>query len=209
MHIEEQTGRSLISFGSMTSSHERKRTLFFLSVRHSLFRVLFPSSVWKTLGAKYRVLLTLIEWTSFCFEFWLETGEFEEKVKKEVFWMGKNRQTWLIFVGDPQVSPTISQGSIIFFLLEDMSMMCLSLLTNSVGLTVKELELIPNRSFSLKSAYDIYMKDLTFLHMLCCSVSINPGLQSLQYYMLCNIISLHSYLYLAVVGSRSVRVHCS
>ena len=35
-------GRSLISFGSMTSSHEQKRTLFFyLSVRHALFRVLF------------------------------------------------------------------------------------------------------------------------------------------------------------------------
>ena len=49
-----------------------------------------------------------------------------------------------IFVGDPQVSLTISQGSIIFFLSEDMSVMCLSLLTNSVGLTVKELELIPN-----------------------------------------------------------------
>ena len=57
-----------------------------------------------------------------------------------------------IFVGDPQVSLTISQGSNIFFLSEDMSVMCPSLLTNSVGLTVKELELIPNRSFSLKRA---------------------------------------------------------
>ena len=57
-----------------------------------------------------------------------------------------------IFVGDPQVSLTISQGSIIFSLSEDMSVMCPSLLTNSVGLTVKELELIPNRSFSLKQA---------------------------------------------------------
>ena len=35
-------GRSLISFGLMTSSHEQKRTMFFyLSVRHALFRVLF------------------------------------------------------------------------------------------------------------------------------------------------------------------------
>ena len=54
-----------------------------------------------------------------------------------------------IFVGDPQVFLTICKGSIIFFLLQDMSVMCLSLLTNSVGLTVKELELIPNRSLLL------------------------------------------------------------
>ena len=94
-----------------------------------------------------------------------------------------------IFVGDPQVSPTISQGSIIFFLLEDMSVMCLSLLTNSVGLTVKELELIPNRSFSLKS-YD--MKDLTFLHMLCCSVSI------IQAFKACSIICYAIYLWTVI-----------
>jgi hypothetical protein len=43
-------------------------------------------------------LLTQIEWTYFGFEFWLETGDFEEKVKKEVFWMGKNRQTWLFLL---------------------------------------------------------------------------------------------------------------
>ena len=54
--------------------------------------------------------------------------------------MGKNRQTWLFFVGGPQVSLQISQGSIIFFLLEDMSVMCLSLLTNSVGFKGKELQ---------------------------------------------------------------------
>ena len=94
-----------------------------------------------------------------------------------------------IFVGDPQVSLTISQGSIIFFLSEDMSVMCPSLLTNSVGLTVKELELIPNRSFSLKS-YD--MKDLTFLHMLCCSVSIIPAFKA------CSIIC-YAILYLCTV----------
>ena len=49
-----------------------------------------------------------------------------------------------IFVPRPQVSLTISQGSIILFLLEDMSVMCLSLLTNSVGFKGKELEFFPN-----------------------------------------------------------------
>ena len=44
-----------------------------------------------------------------------------------------------IFVARPQVSLAISQGSIIFFLIEDMSVMCLSLLTNNVGLKGKEL----------------------------------------------------------------------
>ena len=65
-------------------------------------------------------------WTSFGFEFWLETGEFEEKVKKRGFLDGQKLANMAIFVGDPQVSLTISQGSIIFFLLEDMSVMCLS-----------------------------------------------------------------------------------
>ena len=51
----------------------------------------------------------------FFFEFWLETGEFEEKVIKEVFWMGKKRANMAIFVPRPQVSLTISHGSIIFF----------------------------------------------------------------------------------------------
>ena len=46
-----------------------------------------------------------------------------------------------IFVARPQVSLAISQGSIIFFLLEDMSVMCLFLLTNSVGLKGKELHI--------------------------------------------------------------------
>ena len=83
-------------------------------------------------------------WTSFCFEFWLETGEFEEKVKKRGFLDGQKQANMAIFVPRPQVSLTISQGSIIFFLLEDMSVMCLSLLTNSVGLKGKELQILGN-----------------------------------------------------------------
>ena len=47
------------------------------------------------LGRKISGLLTPKEEFSYFFKFRLETGEFEEKVKKEVFWMGKNRQTWL------------------------------------------------------------------------------------------------------------------
>ena len=54
-------------------------------------------------------------------------------MKKQVFLDGQKQANMAIFVGDTQVSLTISQGSIIFFLLEDMSVMCLSLLTNSVG----------------------------------------------------------------------------
>ena len=61
-------------------------------------------------------------------------------MKKEVFLDGQKQANMAIFVGGPQVSLPISQGSIIFFLLEDMSVMCLSLLTNSVGLKGKELQ---------------------------------------------------------------------
>ena len=60
-------------------------------------------------------------------------------MKKEVFLNGQKQAIMAIFVARPQVSLPISQGSIIFFLLEDMSVMCLPLLTNSVGLKVKEL----------------------------------------------------------------------
>jgi hypothetical protein len=41
------------------------------------------------IGRKISGLLTIIEWTYFCFEFWLETGEFEEKVKKRFFGWAK------------------------------------------------------------------------------------------------------------------------
>ena len=47
-----------------------------------------------------------------------------------------------IFVPRPQVSLTISQSSIIFFLLEDMSVMCLSLVTKCVRLKGKELQFV-------------------------------------------------------------------
>ena len=49
-----------------------------------------------------------------------------------------------LFVARPQVSLAISQSSFIFFLIEDMSVMCLSLLTNSVGLKGKELQFFEN-----------------------------------------------------------------
>ena len=49
-----------------------------------------------------------------------------------------------IFVSRPQVSLTISHGTIIFFHTEDMSVMCLSSLTNSVGLRGGELEFFLN-----------------------------------------------------------------
>ena len=55
---------------------------------------------------------------------------------------GQKQANMAIFVARPQVSQAISQGSIIFFLLEDMSVMCLFFfsLTNSVGLKGKELQ---------------------------------------------------------------------
>ena len=49
-----------------------------------------------------------------------------------------------IFVPRLQVSLAISQVSISFFLLEDMSVMCLSLLMSYVGLKGKELQFLEN-----------------------------------------------------------------
>ena len=63
----------------------------------------------------------------------------------------QNQANMAIFVPHPQVSLTIFQGSIIFFLSEDMSVMCLSLLTNSVGLKGKELQFLGKWSFFLST----------------------------------------------------------
>ena len=108
-------GRSLILFGSMTSSHEQKRTLFFCpSVTLFLGYSSFISL--EDIGRKISGLLTPIEWTYFCLEFWLETGEFEEKVKKEVFWMGKNRQIFLfLYHASPTGLPDDFSGFYYFF----------------------------------------------------------------------------------------------
>ena len=123
----------------MTSSHERKRTLFFFCPSVILFLGYSSFISLEDIGRKISGLLTPIVWTSFCFEFWLETGEFEEKVKRG-FLDGQKQANISIFVPRPQVSLAISQGSIIFFLLEGMSVKCLSLLTNTVGLKGKELQ---------------------------------------------------------------------
>ena len=54
---------------------------------------------------------------------------------------GQKQTNMAIFVARPQVSLVISTGSIILFLIVDMSVMCLSLLTNYVGLKGKELQM--------------------------------------------------------------------
>ena len=168
----------------MTSSHEQKRMLFFCpSV--ILFKGTLPSSVGKALGAKYRVC-----WPQSCgrllvLNFGWKREILKKKWKKRFFGWAKTGKHGYFCWWPTGLPDDFSGFYYFFFLLEDMSVMCLSLLTNSVGLTVKELELIPNRSFSLKS-YD--MKDLTFLHMLCFSVSIiqafKPAvLYAMQYYI--------------------------
>ena len=68
--------------------------------------------------------------------FWISAGNGRiwRKSEKRGFLDGQKQANMAIFVARPQVSLAISQGSIIFFLLEDMSVMCLFLLTNYVGL---------------------------------------------------------------------------
>ena len=126
----------------MTSSHEQKRTMFFFCPSVTVFLGYSSFISLVDHGREISGLLTPIDRRSFFSEFRLEMGEFEEKVKKEVFWMAKKRANFAIFCPRPQVSLTISQGSIIFFLLEDMSVMCPSLLTNTVGLKGKELQMV-------------------------------------------------------------------
>ena len=65
-------------------------------------------------GREISGLLTPIEWRSFFSEFWLEMGEFEEKVKKEVFWMGKKTQNFYFCPG-PHGLPDDFSGFYYFF----------------------------------------------------------------------------------------------
>ena len=134
----------------MTSSHEQKRTLFFLSVRNARVRVLF----FHQFGRPWAQNIGFVDTKRLIFLFfWISAGNGRiwRKSEKRGFLDGQKQANMAIFVPRPQVSLTISQGSIIFFLLEDMSVMCLSLLTNSVGLKGKELQFLGNWSFFLST----------------------------------------------------------
>ena len=65
-------------------------------------------------------------------------------------------QTSAIFVARPHVSLAISQGSIIFFLIEDISVMCLSLVTKYVAyvLMVRSYNFVKIDDFSDNSTID-------------------------------------------------------
>ena len=131
-------GRSLIPFRFMTSSHEQKTTLFFFCPSVTLVLGYSSFISLEDLGCKISGLLTpfkhfLIFWIS------AGNGRIWRKSEKRGFLDGQKQANMAIFVSRPQVSLMISQGSIIFSLIEDMSVMCLSLLTNCVGLKDKEL----------------------------------------------------------------------
>ena len=140
----------------MTSSHEQKRTLFFFwSVRHALFRVLFLHQF----GRHWAQNIGFVDTNRvdvFLFRILAGNGRIWRKSEKRGFWDGQKQANISIFVPRPQVFLTISQGSIIFFLLEDMSVMCLSLLTNTVGLKGKELQFMGKWSFFLIVRYYLF-----------------------------------------------------
>ena len=134
-------GISLIPF-VWWRHHASNKGHCFLSVRNARVRVLSFHQFgrpWRKISG----LLTTIESFSYFLNFGWERENWR-KSEKRGFLDGQKQANMAIFVPRPQVSLTISQNSIIFFLLEDMSVMCLSILTNSVGLKGKELEFFPN-----------------------------------------------------------------
>ena len=140
----ESHGGRFVTFGEMTSSHLQKTTLFlFLSVRRGQLRVL-PVNQLAQSGVQNIGFVHTSRRFFYFFKFRLETGEFKEKVKKRHFLEGQKQANMAIFVARPQVSLAISQGSFIFFLIEDMSVMCLSLVTKCVRLKGNELQFLEN-----------------------------------------------------------------
>ena len=143
VYIGEHTGE--VWFHSVRWRHHtsKKGRCFFLSVRNARVRVLF----FHQFGKPWAQNIGFVDTKRFMFLFfWISAGNGRiwRKSEKKGFLDGQKQANMAIFVPRPQVSLTISQGSIIFFLLEDMSVMCLSLLTNTVGLKGKELEFFPN-----------------------------------------------------------------
>ena len=138
IHIEEHTGE--VWFHSVWWRHHtsKKGRCFFLSVRHALFKVLF----FHQFGRHWAQNIGFVDlkWIIWLF-FGILAGNRRiwRKSEERGFLDGQKQANMAIFVARPQVSLAISQGSIIFFLFEDMSVMCLFLLTNSVGLEGEEL----------------------------------------------------------------------
>ena len=122
----------------------KKGRCFFICPSITLFLRYSSFISLEDLGRKISGLLTPNDLLSYFFWISAENGRIWRKSEKRGFLDGQKQANMAIFVPRPQVSLTISQCSIIFFLLEDMSVMFLSLLTNSVGLKGKELGLFPN-----------------------------------------------------------------
>ena len=91
----------------------------FDDVRASSSQGTLLSSVWKTLGAKYRVCM-LTPKQAFCYflNFRWKRENLKRKWKKRFFLDEQKQANMAIFVAHPQVSLAISQASIIFFRLE-------------------------------------------------------------------------------------------
>ena len=87
----------VVTFGKMTSSHQQKTAFLFLSVRRGEFRVL-PVDQLAQSGVQNIGFVHTSGLFFHFFEFRLETGEFKEKVKKNVFWKREKRQTWLFLL---------------------------------------------------------------------------------------------------------------
>ena len=152
-------------FHSVTWRHHtsKKTTLiFYLSVRHARVRVLF----FHQFGRPWVQNIGFVDVfrDTFLF-FWISTGNGRiwRKSEKRGFLDGQKQANMAIFVSRSQVFLTISQGSIIFFLIEDMSVMCLSLVTKCVRLKGKELQFFENWWFFWKFHY---RPGLSFLHLL-------------------------------------------
>ena len=98
IHIGEHTGE--VWFHSVWWRHHtsKKGRCFFICPSVTLFLGYSSFISLEDIGRKISGLLTKNGLFGYFLEFWLEMGEFEKKVKKEVFWMGKNRQTWLFLL---------------------------------------------------------------------------------------------------------------
>ena len=190
----------------MTSSHEQNRTLFFLSVRHALFRVLFLYQF----GKHWAQNIGFVDTNRIDFLwFWIlaGNGRIWRKSEKKGFLDGQKQANISIFVPRPQISLTISQGSIIFFVLKDMSVMCLSLLTNTVGLKGKELQFMGNGPFLSSGTIFSFTYsgkgfdnlNLLWLYVKCATHSlycfVNPPHNHIIYLLFNNYRSIHSIPY--------------
>ena len=118
----------------------KKRLCFFICPSEGANLGYFPTISWHNLGCKILGLFTFLDVFFIFWNFDSKRENLKKKWKKTCFGSAKKGKHGY-FCRSPTGFPGDFSGFYYFFLIGDMSVMCLFLLTNYVGLKDKELQM--------------------------------------------------------------------